>query len=241
MEENMEMMDQIDLKQLWGMLKSNFLLILNITLVAMIIAALFSFVILDKQYESYTTLLLGRPIDYQGSTSGEITSADINLNRQLVSTYSEIAKSRAVTSQVITNLNLDLSDGALASMISVNTVNDTEIIRMTVRSTDPILSASIANEMAETFSTYVSDLMRIDNINVIDVAQASNIPVAPRSSMNIAIAMVLGLMIGVFVSLLKEYLDTRLKSPDQVTSLSSYPVLAMIPYNPSLDQGGNKK
>lgn len=241
MEENMEMMDQIDLKQLWRMLKNHLLLIVNITLIAMIIASVFSFIILDKKYESYTTLMVGKPVDYQGSASDELTSADINLNRQLVSTYSEIAKSRVVTSKVIANLNLDVTDSALASMVSVTTLNNTEILKITVRSTDPMMSAEIANETALVFSEYVSGLMRIDNISVIDVAQASNNHVEPRAAMNIAIAMVLGIMLGVFIAFLKEYLDTRIKTPEEVTTFADYPVLAMIPYNNSLDQGGKKK
>lgn len=242
MNEKTEMMDEIDLKQLLGILRDNLLIIVNFTIAAMIVAALFSFVILDKQYESYTTLMLGKSADYNtGAVTGEITSADVNLNRQLITTYSEIAKSRVVTSKVIENLGLNLTQEKLASMITVSTLNNTEIIKITVRTTDPILASQLANELASTFNKYVAALMRIDNINVIDVAQASNKPVAPRSTMNVAIGGVLGLMLGVFISFLKEILDTRLKSPDAVSAIANYPILAMVPESPDLDQSGGAK
>ncbi|HCX65160.1 MAG TPA: hypothetical protein DHN33_08125 [Eubacteriaceae bacterium] len=234
-------LEEIDLKQLWFMLKNNYLWIVNFALVAIILASIFSFFIADKQYESYTTLMLGKPRDYQSeSASSEITQSDIQLNQALVDTYSEIVKSRVVTSRVIEELDLQMTTDNLAQMVTVNTVNNTEIIQITVRSTDPILSAQIANQMATTFSNYVSDLMQIDNINVVDAAVASNQAVEPRTRLNIVIAAVLGLMLGVFFVFVREYLDTRIKTPDEVSALSKYPVLSVIPKSDSLNQGGNR-
>ncbi|NTW70807.1 MAG: hypothetical protein HGA49_01010 [Eubacteriaceae bacterium] len=241
MDQQIENMDQIDLKQLWRIFKNNVLLLIVFTITAMIVAAAVSFFVLDKQYESYTTLMLGKPNDYKTESGNtEITYNDVLLNQQLVSTYSQIAKSRVVTTKVIKKLNLDFTNEGLANIVSVTTVNDTEIIKITVKDTDPILAAKIANEMANTFSSYVKELMQIDNINIIDVAEASTDPVEPRPIMNIAIAMVLGLMLGVFVVFIREYLDTRIKNPEEIEFLSSRPILAMIPHSTSLDQGEKK-
>ena len=193
--EQYESAEELDLKELWFVFKNNIKFIAIMVLLAMIVTSIVTFFVLDKEYESYTTLMLGKPKEYEQERA-DITYNDVMLNQQLVSTYGEIVKSKTITNQVIDNLQLDISSAQLSEMATVTTLNDTEIIKITVRNTDPVLAATIANEMANVFMDYVSELMNIDNVNIIDVAEANNTPVAPRSMMNIAISFVLGLMIG---------------------------------------------
>ena len=225
---------EIDLKELWYLFISNIKFIAIIVLICMIIATTISFFILDKQYESYSTLMLGKAGGSNKENAQEITYNDVLLNQQLVPTYSEIAKSRNVTEKVISNLKLKLTSEALGNMIAVSTVNDTEIIKITVTHTDPIIAAKIANETSSVFMIYVADLMKIDNINIIDVAEANPNPISPNTKMNIAISAVLGLMIGIFIIFIKEYLNTKIKSPKDVEAISKYPILAVIPESKNL-------
>lgn len=230
-----EKVDEIDLRELWFIFIKNIKLIAVITLIALIITSVFSFFILDKEYESYTTLMLGKPDDYSQDTSNEITYNDVLLNQKLVTTYSELIKSKKITSEVIDKLDLDMSADALGNLITVNTVNDTEIIKITIRYNDPVLAAQIADTIAEVFMQRVSEMMKIDNVNLIDSAEVHNNPVAPRTLMNLAIALVIGLMAGVFVVFLREYLNTKIKDPKEVETLSKHPVLAVIPHTKLLE------
>ena len=226
--EQYESAEELDLKELWFVFKNNIKFIAIMVLLAMIVTSIVTFFVLDKEYESYTTLMLGKPKEYEQERA-DITYNDVMLNQQLVSTYGEIVKSKTITNQVIDNLQLDISSAQLSQMVTVTTLNDTEIIKITVRNTDPVLAATIANEMANVFMDYVSDLMNIDNVNIIDVAEANNTPVAPRSMMNIAISLVLGLMIGVFIVFIREYLNTKINTSKQVEAIIDYPILAIIP------------
>ncbi|RBP70219.1 capsular polysaccharide biosynthesis protein [Alkalibaculum bacchi] len=226
--EQYESAEELDLKELWFVFKNNIKFIAIMVLLAMIVTSIVTFFVLDKEYESYTTLMLGKPKEYEQERA-DITYNDVMLNQQLVSTYGEIVKSKTITNQVIDNLQLDISSAQLSEMATVTTLNDTEIIKITVRNTDPVLAATIANEMANVFMDYVSELMNIDNVNIIDVAEANNTPVAPRSMMNIAISFVLGLMIGVFIVFIREYLNTKISTSKQVEAIIDYPILAIIP------------
>lgn len=234
--EQFENNEEIDLKELSYIVLKNWKLIIIIVLVSMILVASVSFFLLDKEYQSYTTLMLGRPKDYTGQDNAtDITYNQVLLNQKLVTTYGEIAKSKVITSEVIDGLNLDISPEQLGSMISVTTLNDTEILKITVTYTDPVVAARITNEIAVTFMNYVSDLMMIDNVNVIDVAEVYDNPVEPKIKMNITISFVLGLMIGIGVVFLKEYLNTTIKSPKEIERLSNHPVLAVIPKSKLLE------
>ncbi len=227
--EQFENAEEIDLKELWYVFKSNIILISIIVAVCMILTTIVTVFVIDKQYESYTTLMLGKTSNIQEEGTTEITYNDVMLNQSLVSTYGEIIKSKVITNKVIENLKLRMSPQELGDIIAVNTLNDTEILNITVTHTDSILGARIANEIGTTFKVYISKLMKLDNVNVIDKAVASNSPVSPRTTMNIAISLVLGLMIGVFVVFLREYLNTKIKSPKDIEKLSRYPILAVIP------------
>ncbi len=226
--EQYESAQELDLKELWYIFKNNMKFIVVIILLAMIATSIVTFFVLDKEYESYTTLMLGKPKEYE-QESADITYNDVMLNQQLVSTYGEIVKSKTITNEVIDSLQLNISSAQLSQMVTVTTLNDTEIIKITVRNTDPVLAATIANEMANVFMDYVGELMQIDNVNIIDVAEANNGPVAPRSMMNIAISFVLGLMISIFIVFIKEYLNTKISTAKQVEAMIDYPVLAIIP------------
>src|SRR5690606_2809766 len=116
--------------------------------------------------------------DYQSDNKLEYN--DVLLNQKLVSTYGELVKSRKVADQVIANLNLDMSYETFGSKVSVNLVNNTEIIKIQVKDTDPELAQKIANETAQVFMESVKNIMMVENVQVIDEAQISLNPISPK-------------------------------------------------------------
>jgi capsular polysaccharide biosynthesis protein len=113
--------------------------------------------------------------------------------------------------------------------VNVNLVKDTEIIKIQVMDTDPKLAAEIANETAEVFMDSVKTIMKVENVQVIDKAQPPENPVKPRPKLNMAIAGVLGIMAGVFLAFLLEYMDNTLKTPEDIEKHLGLPVLGAIP------------
>ena len=105
-------------------------------------------------YQSYTTVILGSST----TTSNGITQNDVTLNKNLVSTYAEIVKSKRVLDQVIKELELDTSYESLVNEISVSSVNETEIIKITVSDRDAVRAKNIANVTANSFAKEVIDL-----------------------------------------------------------------------------------
>lgn len=220
-------MEEISLKELFFILRKWLWLIITLLIVSILVSGVISFFVIDKKYEAFTTLMVGKPKDYV--TENKIEYNDIMLNQKLVSTYGELIKTRAVADKVINNLNLDMSYEEYKTRTSVNLVKDTEIIRIRVSDTDPILAANIANETAEVFMETVIDIMKVENVQVIDKAQVPTDPVEPRPMMNMAISAVLGIMLGVFIAFLIEFLDSTIKTSDDVEKHLGVPVLGTIP------------
>lgn len=220
-------MDTLDLRELFYMLLKHVKLIAGITLLSLLISAGVSFFLLTPEYETFTTLMLGKPVEELTST--QINNQGILTNQQLIGTYAEIARSNAVVNKVVRDLNGTLTPSQLRSKVKVTLLNNTAVIKVAVRDTDPERAALIANEVAKTFMEEVSHIMKIENVQVIDTAEVPRNPVSPRIPMNLAISLALGLMLGVLISLMIEFLDRSIKTPEEVQQILRLPVLGMIP------------
>lgn len=220
-------MEEITLQELFFILRKRLGLIVLITAIIVSCVAGATFFFIEPEFESTTTLLLGKPQEYQTGTQG-IEYSDIQLNQKLISTYAEIAKSHKVMDQVKLNLNLGDSYVQLSSYVNVSMLRDTEIIKVSVVHTNPVTASALANETASVFMETVTELMKIDNVQVIDEAKTPANPIKPNVKMNIAISLVLGLMIGVFLAFVLEAFDNSVKVPADVEKLG-LKVIGMIP------------
>jgi capsular polysaccharide biosynthesis protein len=123
----------------------------------------------------------------------------------------------------------------LAGMVDVTTVNDTELIKIQVTDTSANRAAQIANETAKVFMENVAGLMKINNLQIVDVAIADNTPVSPNLKLNLVIAFLVGFVLSVFVIFLKEMLNTTIKSVDELKNIAGdVPIVAVIPHSDSL-------
>src|SRR3989440_77116 len=71
--------------------------------------------------------------------------------------------------------------------------------------------------------------LRSSNIRVVDPAMIPSTPARPAKTRNVALAFLVGLVGGIGLALMREYLDNTVKSPDDVETLSRLPSLAVVP------------
>jgi len=75
----------------------------------------------------------------------------------------------------------------------------------------------------------ISAGLRSSNIRVVDPAMVPQYPARPAKTRNIALSILVGLVGGIGLALLREYLDNTVKSPDDIESLARLPSLAVVP------------
>ena len=216
---------EIDLREIFEMLKKRWLMIASITLVAAIVAGVISFFVLKPQYEASTTMM----VSYKQDQETLMNYNELQMSQKLATTYSQIIKSERIADAVIEKLDLDLSAKELNSKISVSQVETTEILKITVKDNDPQLAALIANTETEIFKNEINEMMKVDNVSTIDVAKVPESPVAPNKVMNIAIATVLGMMVSVGLVFVLEFLDRTYKTPSDIERHLELPILGAIP------------
>ena len=83
--------------------------------------------------------------------------------------------------------------------------------------------------LQRTKETGVSSELKSSNIRVIDKAERPRTPVTPRSGMNMLLALVSGSILAFGLAFFFEYLDSRIKTPDELKAHLGLPSLGMVP------------
>lgn len=226
-------MEEIELKQYWAIIRRRWKLVLSIPVIAVIVSAIFSLYFITPQYQANTTLLVNPKTDASSAASAAASAQAYQallLGQGMVPTYTQIIKSYAVEQAVIGQLGLTMSPNTLNGMINVSSPTQSEVIQISVTGPSLAQGVDIANTLATTFQKKAKLLMQVQNVQVIDLANSAQNPhpVKPNKKLNVAIALILGLMVSVGLAFLLEYLDNRIRTVDDVQRYLQLPVLGTI-------------
>ena len=219
-------MEEINLGELVKFFVSKIKFILLAMEICLIIGFVYIKFIQVPMYHSSTTLILVS--DNQQQSAASIQS-DVTLNKNLVSTYSEIVKSRSVLQQVIKELKLDDNVASLSGRISVSSVENTEIIRIQVSDANNEKAQKIAETTAKIFISEVKKLYNLTNVSTIDEASLETSPYNINVIKQLTIALLLGLIGSVGIMFLIFYFDTTIKSSKDIEEKLGLVVVGNIP------------
>jgi Capsular polysaccharide biosynthesis protein len=223
-------MEEIDLKSLFQAILKRWWIVVSLTVAALAIGTIYSFIILKPVYQSDTSIYIGKNSDTQSTA---IMYNDVLLNDRLVNDYRELVKSRLIADEVIKELGIkDITAEKFANKLSVTSKKDTRLIVISATDNDPEFARTLADKVAEVFQKKAESIMKVENIQIIDKATVAVSPVKPNKKMNLAISFVLGFMLGIGVVLLIDYFDDTIKTPEDVKKYLDVPVIGTIPVFP---------
>jgi capsular exopolysaccharide synthesis family protein len=87
----------------------------------------------------------------------------------------------------------------------------------------------------------ISAALQSSNIRVVDPAMIPAYPARPAKARNIALAFLVGLVGGIGLALMREYLDNTVKTPDDIETLARLPSLAVVPQFAAVNGNGTRK
>lgn len=192
---------------------------------------IYSYFYITPQYKASTNLVLVQSSASSSKNSDSaITTTDITMNSKLISTYSELIKRNVVLGQVSSNLNLSEEEiNKLKDEITVKSVQDTEIIEITVKDVDSNFAAKVANEIAKVFSEKIVEIYNISNVYILDKAEPESEPCNINHIKDVFVFFAVGLVVSAGVVLLANMLDTTIKKEEDIEKISKLMILSSIP------------
>ena len=218
-------MEEINIKELWNYFISKIYIIILLVIISMLVGNIYLLAFQKPLYKSTTTLVLVS----ESSNNQSITQSDIALNNNLVTTYSEIIKSRSILSKVIKNLNLNTSTENLSRNITVTSVTNTQLIKIAVSDENNLKAKAIANEIAKVFSQEITNIYKIQNISIVDKAVLAEKPYNINLIKQNLICLVMGGTLGFGIIFIMFYFDTSIKDANTVEEKLKLTVLGVVP------------
>ena len=163
------------------------------------------------------------------------------LARQSVATYAGIVKTESVLGPVVDELALNTSAHVLAAQVNASAPANQSLINITVTGEEPELTAEIANAVGASLrevvegqleSAAVEDAPSLVSLNTVQPALIPGAPTSPNLKLNLALAALVGLALGVGQAVLRSTLDTRIHSAHDLEQITDAPLLGGITFDP---------
>jgi len=220
------MEETISLKELFLTLKKRLSLIIIITAIATATSGIVSYFLLTPIFQASTQIL----VNQTKSEEQLYNYNEVQTNLQLINTYNVVIKSPAILDKVIEKEKLDMTTVELNESVAVASEQNSQVVNIIVQNEDPKKAEDIANSIATTFQEEIPKIMNVDNVSILTNAQVGEnpSPIKPQPVLNMAIALVVGLMAGVGLAFLLEYLDNTIKTEQDIENQLGLPVLGAI-------------
>lgn len=218
-------MEEINLSEFFRYYLSKIKWVIITILAIVIVGNVYNIITRKPLYESNTTIVLAT----ENKDDEKYTQSDVLLNQNLVSTYSQIIKSRSVINTLIKDEKLKYNYDELSSMINVSSVDDTEIIKISVKSKNKKESLKIADAIVPIFSKEVKRIYNINNVSVVDKASVLSKPCNINYVKENILYILIGFVLSSGVIFLIYYFDTSIKSADEIENKYELTVLGVVP------------
>lgn len=218
--------NNIDLSQFIYVLSKRKSMIIVITLVSVLIAAILSFFIISPVYESKATVIVGKA---NSTTNSNEQYNDVMMYQNLTKTYTAIATSNYIEGKAAGSLSNGMTALKLDKLITVTPETGTQILDITAKANNPQDALNEVTALSNSLVKNAKNVYNAGNIKIMDKGELPQKPVSPKKILNIAIAFILGLIISITISFALEYMDNTLKTSEDVKRYLDLPVLGTIP------------
>lgn len=217
-------MIEIDLKDLIIYLLQRWWILLLCTVIGAGLALTYTIFAITPQYQSTTSIYI-----LNKQNSGTVTTSDLTVSSQLTKDYAKLIKSRTALENVLESLNLTGTYSALSRKVTVSILSDTRILEISVKDPDPELARELADEVRTQGAERIRQVMDVEAVNVVDVANLPTAPVSPNTKKNTLLGGLIGLILCGMVFVVGYLLDDSIKNAEDVEKYLGLSTLALIP------------
>lgn len=153
----------------------------------------------------------------------------VNLAQRIANTYIELMKTNSFYNLLVEELGVDLSVTELRGMVSYKSVQDTEILEASVRTTDPDLSLIIASTIATVAPNAMNEIKSTATLTVIDQPLRAATQSTPHVMRNTALGLVLGLFLGSMLAIIIDMFNIKIRTEEDITKNFDITIIGVVP------------
>lgn len=206
-----------------------------IVLSFLLISSIYNIFFINKEYEANVKIFIGKQ-KFKNITE-TYNNEEINLYQRLITTYSEVIKSKKLINESIKgskmnylqdkykNINYDL----LMENLTVNPIANTQIIEIKYKSLNPQQSYDLLYSITENLISYSKELYPNVNITVLEQVHVNLKPLMNKKLTIIGLGLMLGLIVGIGGIIGVMYLNNTYKNQKSLEEEIGLTVIGVIP------------
>lgn len=224
-----------DISEVLGGIKDKWKNIVLIVLFFLLISSIYNIFFINKEYEANVKIFIGKQ-KFKNITE-TYNNEEINLYQRLITTYSEVIKSKKLINESIKgskmnylqgkykNINYDL----LMENLTVNPIANTQIIEIKYKSLNPQQSYDLLYSITENLISYSKELYPNVNITILEQVHVNLKPLMNKKLTIIGLGLILGLIVGIGGIIGVMYLNNTYKNQKSLEEEIGLTVIGVIP------------
>ncbi|MFR2067125.1 YveK family protein [Clostridium sp.] len=224
-----------DISEVLGGIKDKWKNIVLIVLFFLLISSIYNIFFINKEYEANVKIFIGKQ-KFKNITE-TYNNEEINLYQRLITTYSEVIKSKKLINESIKgskmnylqdkykNINYDL----LMKNLTINPIANTQIIEIKYKSLNPQQSYDLLYSITENLISYSKELYPNVNITILEQVHVNLKPLMNKKLTIIGLGLMLGLIVGIGGIIGVMYLNNTYKNQKSLEEEIGLTVIGVIP------------
>ena len=215
------------LLELLALLRKHLQMVVALPIICALIAAIFCWGLMPDEYTAEVSIYALTKNTSQSTSEDGVSYSDLQSSQLLANDFAELAKNQQVRDNTAESLGMENLNGY---EISVTSSTTTRILKVQVTGADPENAALIANKLATEVGETAVRVMGIEAVNVVNEAQVPTEPSGPRRMLYTLVAFLAGLFAAIAIVVLRDMLNTTVRSAEDVEELLGVPVIGRFPY-----------
>lgn len=159
-------------------------------------------------------------------------------SQQRVTSYANLLAGDRLATSIAADPSFGLTPREVQERIEARVVPDTVLLEATVTDASKTRSQELADALATNFRELIEAIetppgrdAATVKVDVVAGPTLDETPVSPKPVRNLVLAALLGLLVGVGAAVLREALDSTVKSAEELREVTDAPTLAVIPFD----------
>lgn len=217
----------LDFKNFVQLLKHNYLIIIVSVIVFGLCTFIISQFLISPQYTATSQVIIKQDKNAKGNVYSNPNEVQTNI--QLIQTYSELISSDEIQNRAVKAI--EKKEGTISKgVIKVQTVNNSQLIKIVAINKNPKIAVKMANEVARQSSKNIKVIMGVDNLYIFSQAKEYQVahPSSPNTPLNTLLGIIFGLFVAFIIILVRKLLDNKVDNEEKVEQLLHLPVVGKI-------------